>query len=315
MQTNKAFAELAQRYLDERRALGYGLTVAGHRLLAFARFADSHSAWKSLTVELAVTWARASKRASPLTWARRLEIVRPFAQWLRQHDPATEVPPSGIFGRPRRRLPPHVYTEAEIGRMLDEADRLTPHGGMRPAAVRTLLGLLACTGMRVSEALALEIRDVDLSAEVLHVRRSKFRKSRLVPLHHTTVRALNSYFARRTAAASPAAHAPFFIVDRGVCLTYSKTRTAFRRIRSRLGWEARPGRPPRIHDLRHTFACRRLLLWHQETVDVDAHILDLSTYLGHAKPSDTYWYLSAFPDLLALASQRFERFATEGVGS
>jgi integrase len=303
------FVALAERYLAERRALGFGLRIAGQRLLAFARFADAGGSRIPLTEAVVVAWARNATRSSPLTWGRRLEIVRPFAAWLRQHDPHTEVPRGGLFGKARRRLPPHVYAEVEVLAILREAARLVPTDGLRPASVATLLGLLACTGMRVSEALALRRGDVDLGDSLVTVRLTKFRKSRLVPLHPSAVRALRRYAALRDLGAPGSESAAFFVIDGGVPLTYSKVRTAFRRIRIRLGWEHGHDGQPRVHDLRHTFACRRLLRWHEERVDVDSRILDLSTYLGHAKASDTYWYLSAFPELMTLAARRFESFA------
>lgn len=313
MSAADTFVARAETYLAERRALGFGLRGAGDRLLAFARFADARSPRGPLTVSLAVAWARAATRPTPITWGRRLEIVRPFAAWLRQHDSRTEVPPGRYFGRVHRRLSPHVYSEHEVLAILREAARLAPRDGLRPAAIATLLGLLACTGMRVSEALALRRDDVDLDAALLVVRLTKFRKSRLVPLHPSASAALRRYVAVRDRLARRRPSDAFFVVEDGVALTYSKMRTAFRRIRIRLGWEHRPGRRPRIHDLRHAFACRRLLRWHEERVDVDRRILDLSTYLGHAKASDTYWYLSGFPELMSLAARRFETFAREEV--
>jgi len=311
MSKKTMFADWARRYLAERRVLGFGMRIAGARLLAFARFADARRPRSPLTLDVAVRWARAATRWSPLTWGRRLEIVRPFAQWLRQHDARTEVPPARFFGRVHRRLPPHVYTEAEIRAMLGEAARLKPRRGLRPAAVGKLLGLLVCTGMRVSEAIALRRADVDLDDALLVVRRTKFRKSRIVPVHASAARELRRYVALRDRLARTGLSSSdrFFVIDGGAELTYSKMRTAFRRLRIRLGWERTSGRRPRIHDLRHTFASRRLLRWHEEQIDVDRRILDLSTYLGHAKASDTYWYLSAFPELMALAARRFEGFA------
>jgi integrase len=144
------------------------------------------------------------------------------------------------------------------------------------------------------------------------VRRTKFHKSRLVPIHPTAARALRRYVVIRDRSPSRRAPDMFFVSDGGVALTYSKVRTAFLRLRIQLGWADRRPRRPRIHDLRHTFACRRLLRWHQQRTDVDRHILDLSTYLGHAKASDTYWYLSGFPELMHLAARRFELFARAG---
>jgi integrase len=300
---------LATRYLAERRALGFGLCIAGRRLLAFARYADECFPRSPLTVAVAVAWARTAKRPSPMTWARRLEVVRPFARYVRQFDPATEVPPSHFLGRAHRRLAPHVYTPDELEALVSEAGRLSPANGLRPAAVATVLGLLASTGLRVSEALGLLRDDVDLDAGVLHVRATKFCKSRLVPLHPTAVDALRQHAAQQDLRCLSATGL-FFLVDGGIPLSYSKLRTAFRRIRIRLGWESSPSVPrqPRVHDLRHRFACRRLLQWHKDGVDVEARLIDLSTYLGHAKISDTYWYLSGFPELMDLVGRRFDEF-------
>ena len=310
MSTTITFADWVRRYLAERRVLGFGMRVAGTQLLAFARFADARQHRSPLTLDLAVQWARAATRPSPLTWGRRLEVVRPFAEWLRQHDARTEVPPARFFGRVHRRLPPHVYTEAEIREMLCEAARLKPRHGLRPAAIGTLLGLLVCTGMRVSEALALRRADVDLDDALLVVRKTKFHKSRLVPVHASAARELHRYVALRDRLApmSRSGSDAFFVIDGGAALTYSKVHTAFLRLRIRLGWERSPGRRPRVHDLRHTFASRRLLRWHEERIDVDRRILDLSTYLGHTKASDTYWYLSGFPELMTLAGRRFDGY-------
>lgn len=305
-------ADAVTLYLAQRRALGFDLRIAGRRLIAFARFADQHSQGGPLTIALALAWAHAGARPSQLTSARRLEVVRPFAQWLRQEDPRTEVPPARLLGRAHRRLTPKVYSQDELLALLAEAARLSPPGGLRPEALVTLLGLLASTGMRVSEALALRCNDVGLDAALLHVRQSKFRKSRLVPLHSTTVSALRRYAALRDRRIpGRGSDAFFFVVDGGVPLTYSKVRTAFRRIRIGLGWESGPGRRPRVHDLRHTFACRRLLFWQEQKTDVSRCLLDLCTYLGHAKVSDTYWYLSAFPELLEVSARRFEDFTRE----
>lgn len=305
-----SFVDLAERYLADRRALGFALRIAGTRLLAFARFADRRCPGPPLTLSVAVAWARAARRPSPLSWARRLELVRPFARYLRQFDPATEVPPVRLFGPAHRRLAPHVYTLGELHALLGEARRLGPPNGLRPAAVATLLGLLVCAGLRVSEALGLEREDVDLDTGVLRVRETKFRKSRFVPLHPSAVAALRRYAAFRDRRAPRPSIPSFFLVDKDTALSYSKLRTAFRRLRIRLSWENHPVRRPRVHDLRHTFSCRRLLRWHQEGVDVEARLFDLSTYLGHAKVTDTYWYLSGFPELLDLVARRFERFAS-----
>lgn len=300
------FVALATRYLAERRALGFALTIAGRQLQAFARFADAHAIEPRLTVALVVAWAQSATSVSAVTWARRVEIVRPFARFLRQFDPTTEVPPPGLLGRAHRRLTPHVYTPRELGDLLAQSHQLDPVGGPRAKAVATIFALLACTGLRVSEVLHLRLEDVDLVAGVLHIRQTKFKKARLVPLHPTVVTALQHYAAHR--AHLPTTGAVFFVDAGGRPFSYSQLRTAFRRIRLRLGWPSPRAHGPRIHSLRHTFACQRLLEWHRAGVDVETRLVDLATYLGHAKVSDTYWYLSGFPDLLALVGARFEHF-------
>lgn len=307
------FVTLATQYLAERRALGFALTIAGDQLLTFARFADTHAPTPRLTVALVLAWAQGVPAVSAVTWARRVEIVRPFARFLRQRDPTTEVPPPGLLGRAHRRLAPHVCTAAEIGALLAPRRLRTPADRARAETVTTVFALLACTGLRVSEALHLRRDDVDLSAGVLHIRETKFRKTRLVPLHPSAVTALQQYAAR--GAATPSAGAAFFVDAGGRPLRYWQLRHAFQRIRRRRGWPSPRAHGPRIHSLRHAFACQRLLEWHRAGVDVEARLLDLATYLGHAKVSDTFWYLSGVPDLLALVGARFERFVgaeTEG---
>ena len=189
---------LVQEYLKERRDLGFALTIPGSQLQAFARFADASGHRGPLTRELITRWARdEAKRATPLTWAKRIEAVRPFAKHRARVEPGTYVPDADTFGPSRRRLAPHLYTDQEIVDLLVAAGRLSPKGTMRPATYRTLLGLIAATGLRLSEALRLTCGDVDLDAGMLTVRQTKFAKSRLVPLHPTTVRALKQYLALR----------------------------------------------------------------------------------------------------------------------
>lgn len=302
----ESFVALATRYLVERRALGFALTIAGDQLLSFARFADAHTTESRLTVALVVAWAQAATPVSAITWARRVEVVRPFARFLRQHDPTTEIPPPGLLGRAHRRLAPHVCTPREIGDLLTQSRQLAPVDGARADTVTTVLALLACTGLRVSEALHLRRDDVDLTTGVLHIRETKFRKTRLVPLHPSAVAALQHYAARR--ADTPTTGAAFFVGADGRPFQYWQLQHAFQRMRRRLGWPSPRAHGPRIHSLRHAFACQRLLEWHRAGIDVETRLLDLATYLGHVKVSDTYWYLSGVPDLFALVGARFERF-------
>lgn len=307
----RSMQHLVQEYLDERRGLGFALMIPGSQLTAFARFADTSGHRGPLTQQLIIGWARdQAKRATPLTWAKRLEVVRPFAKYRARVEAGTYVPEADTFGRSRRRLAPHLYTDQEIIDLLAAAGRLSPKGTLRPATYRALLGLIAAAGLRVSEALRLDCADVDLDAGVLTVRQTKFAKSRLVPLHPTTVRALRQYLALRQRHVPTVNDGPFLVCAKGTALPKRTVHGVFDRLRKQLGWTARGGHAaPRIHDLRHTFICRRVLLWHEHGTDIDNAMVALSTYVGHAKVSDTYWYLTAAPDLMSVAGRRFEQFA------
>jgi integrase len=301
-------------YLAYRRNLGYALHIEGAELLRFARYADERGHRGAITTDLALRWATLPRQASPLYRARRLEIVRCFAKHQSAIEPATEIPPTGLLGPAHRRTTPHIYSPDEIAALVASAAALPPTTGLRPRTYSTLFGLLACTGLRISEALRMAGVDVDLQRGVLTVRLSKFRKSRLVPLHPSAVEALRRYAGQRDRRFGASATRSFFLSEGGRPLVYFTVRTAFRKLSRRLGWTGRgTAREPRLHDLRHTFACRRLLRWYEEGADVDQRIAALSTYLGHAKVSDTYWYLTATPELMAVAATRFERFAQGGV--
>ncbi len=187
-------------------------------------------------------------------------------------------------------------------------DNLHPPGGLRGASCATIFGLIASTGLRISEATGLTRSDVDLKRGLLLVRHAKFDKSRWVPLHHTTTRALRGYAQQRDCDPLTAKTEAFFVFDYGRPATTRSLGYAFKQLRQRLKWRARGGHPhPRIHDLRHSFVCHRLEQWYKQGLDIDRNILALSTYLGHAKVTDTYWYITATPELLALAAQRLEQ--------
>jgi integrase len=239
-------------------------------------------------------------------------VVRALAKFCVPFEPETQVPPARLLGPAHRRLPPHIYSEEELAQLLAAAGALEPEQGLRPASMQCLLGLLAATGLRVSEALHLQQADVDLDQGLLCVRQTKFRKSRYVPLHPTAQKALGAYAQLRDQRLAPPRGPAFFLRDDGHALQYEHAMYAFQRIRARLGWDQAPGRRPRLYDLRHTFACNRLLGWYQEGVDVHWAMPLLATYLGHAKVTDTYWYLTAVPALMAIASERFESLAKPG---
>lgn len=305
-----------QCYLKERRQLGFELTAPATELMRFARFADARGHDGPLTRELQLEWARQHvRRTSTVTAARRIEILRPFAAYYRQFEVNTEVLPTNALGHGHRRLTPHIYTDKEILQLLRHAERLAPVGGLRPLMYRTLFGLLAAVGLRLSEALKLCVGDVDLNAPAITVRQTKFHKSRCLPIHASVVRALTEYRRMRDTHADPDPGAPFFVSRTGDFLPRDTVENVFKRLRSGLGWRARGDHAnPRLHDLRHTMAVRRVQLWHESGVSVDHAMFWLCTYLGHSKITGTYWYLTGVPELMDIVGTRFERFALAGGG-
>ena len=304
------------RYLAERRRLGFSDRSQTYALRSFARHVQAVSHRGPLTVEVMADWARRDSHGSsdPLTWARRLKLLRSFLRWLQQFEPRTEVPDDAIFGRLPERKAPHIYSEREIVDLLVAARRLGPAPGLRGVVFETLFGLIASTGMRISEALALHNEDVDLKYGMLTIHQTKFGKSRQVPMHLSTVEVLRRYrWMRDLAGESAHENSPFFVGTRGrrrgLPLSTHQVERVFAGLREQLGWHNRgTHHAPRIHDLRHTFVVRRIMLWQAQGVDVDQAMLSLSTYVGHAMVTNTYWYLSAVPELMALAAGRFESF-------
>ena len=317
MNTSITMTTHAENYLSERRRLGFGLRNPGYAVLSFARYIDALNSQEPLTVEMMADWARQDQGHSddPATWARRLKNLRSFCRYLQQFEPRTEVPDDSIFGRVGQRLAPHIYTEQEIIDLLAAAHNLDSFiPGLRGATYETLFGLLASTGLRISEALHLLDSDVDLKAGRLAIRQTKFAKSRYVPLHPSTVDALKLYRSRRNLHIDVTEDTPFFISTRGRLLGHRldsrQVRRGFIQLRNQLGWLNRGAHHgPRIHDLRHTFVVRRILLWQAQGMDVDQQMLALSTYVGHAMITNTYWYLTGIPELMAGAANRFEAFA------
>jgi integrase len=290
-----------KRYLRIRRAAGFQLRTAEGMLRDFARAAaqagDSH-----VRAQTAITWA--AKSPSVQQRQSRLSAIAMFAKYVRAEDPRHEVPSPDVFAAPHRRPLPHIYTPDEIIRLLAEAARLGPVGSLRPLTYQTLFGLLATCGLRPSEALALQLCDV--TPDGLVIRETKFRKNRLVPLHESTRQALNAYLARRRAVATDSRHV--FISMKGQRLAYPTLIATFVIVARKAGVRAlargkpRGGRAsgqllPRLHDLRHTFAVRALESCPRDAVA--SHMHALSTYLGHARPADTYWYLHATPHLMS----------------
>jgi integrase len=241
------------------------------------------------------------------SWTLRLTDVRGFARHIANIDPKTEVPPAGILPR-LKRARPYVYSDAEINALLVAALALPPADGLRRWTYHYLFGMIAVTGMRLSEAIGLQRDDVDLTNGVLTVRRSKFGKSRLVPLHLTTRAALGSYAERRDAHLESRCGPYFFVAERGGRLLHQYVHRVFWRLSREIGLrrpEDRSG--PRVHDFRHRFAIQTLLNWYRDGVHVEQQLPVLSTYLGHTCVRDTYWYLSACPELMQEAARRLDK--------
>jgi len=299
--------ERVDAYLQARRSLGYILHIEGAQLQRFANFARQRGHHGHITLDLAVAWATDSPKKYQIGRARRLEVVRSLTRYCVIFELETEIPPPRLLGQAHRRVTPHIYTDREIIQLLDMAQNLRPPKGLRPVTMKCLLGLLAATGLRISEALHLDRNDIDLHQKLLVVRNTKFRKSRYVPLHSMACNELSKYADFRNQHLPVVDNPSFFLVDDGKALQYRQVQYAFQQIRAQLGWNVCfSGRRPRLYDLRHTFACRRLLTWYKEGVDIDRMMPLLSTYLGHAKVSDTYWYLTGIPELMAIAAARFE---------
>lgn len=294
-------------YLAVHHALGYKLRLCGRLLQRFVDFAEQQGA-AHITTDLALTWATQPAAAQPAQWANRLGMVRRFAVYCNASDARNTIPPADLLPYRYRRPDPYIYRDEEIARLLEAAGRLPSDTGLKPHTFVTLFGLYVVTGMRANEALRLDRDDVDLLGGVLTIRETKFGKSRYVPLHPTTQRAMQRYAARRDQCCHDLETPSFFVSDRGTRLTEWCVRWTFVRLSREIGLRgADDSRGPRLHDLRHRLAIATLLGWYQRGVDVERQMPQLSAYLGHAHVTDTYWYLTATPQLLHFALRHVER--------
>jgi integrase/recombinase XerD len=302
----------ADQYLAMRRALGFKLTTQGRQLISFIEFCEARGAGH-VTTELALAWAIQTSHGSSdeVYHSRRLMVVRIFARHLAALDPATEVPPEDMLPHHYRRIAPYLYSPGEITALMAAAGRLAPP--LRAATWQTLIGLLAVTGMRQSEARHLDRDHVDLDAGMLTIADSKFGKARQVFLHPTAVAALRGYQRRRDRWCPAPADPSFFISTRGTRLNTHTITHAFAALLDDAGIAAPPGRRrPRLHDFRHSFTVASLLDFYRDGGDVAARLPLLSTWLGHVDPKSAYWYLQAVPELLALAAGRLEQAFAPG---
>lgn len=296
-----------QDYLALRRSLGFKLRDAGICLAKFAAFLEARGA-AHITTALALEWIQQRPSAQPDTWAQRLGHVRGFARYHRANDPQTEIPPPGLLPFHPKRARPYLYSEEEIVRLLRCALDLPSTGGLRPWTYHCLLGLLSVTGMRIGEAIRLRLEDVDLMQGLLTIRGTKFGKSRLVPIHHSTQEVLEQYRVRRERFLAGRSASVFFITSRGHPLDSGDIHRTFYKLSRQIGLRGETAsHGPRLHDFRHRFAVQTLLRWYRAGEDVERRLPVLSTYLGHVHVADTYWYLSACPELMGLAVARLEQ--------
>lgn len=309
--TGQPWRQSLDAYLALRRAVGFAMRPEERVLRDFVAHLERQAPEPDVVAQAAVTWATST---SGHNHAHRLSVVRGFLAAMHAADARIAVPGTGLLRAPRRPTP-HLYTGEEVRALMEAARALGPCDGLRPHVIATVIGLLASCGLRGSEAIRLDLRDVDLEATPphLHVRETKFRKSRLVPLHPTTGDALRQYAAQRERLSYHRLCDAFFVSERGTRVIYHVLARTFVTLARRLHLRGPVGtRGASLHHLRHSFAVERLAAWTRAGVNVNEQLSTLAVYLGHVRPEDTYWYLTASPVVLEPAALRFEAFADDG---
>ena len=306
------------RYLTIRRSLGYDLGTTERILRRFIDFAEKNDT-EYVSTDLFLRWQKTFGCAKQQTWSRRLGVVRIFAQWLHGLDPKHGVPSQNLIPSRQRRPRPYIYSDDEIRRIVEAAADLPSVNGIRALTFSMLFALIAVTGMRVGEALSLNVNDVDLKEGVITIRRGKSGKGRLLPFSESIKAKLTAYAKERDRLLGSRPE-PFFVADHGTRVSDCGARYNFAAVCQAIGLRPpekfkRHGRGPRIHDLRHSFAVRTLVNWYRSGMDPSREMIKLTTYLGHANPASTYWYIEAIPELLALASRRAEDSLAQEVRS
>jgi integrase len=293
-------------YLALRRSLGFKLCSHQYVLHDFVSYFEKKRL-PYITNREVLHWAKLSENASPRYWASRITKVRGFAQHWSATDTRTEIPPLGMIPYHYVRSAPYIYKDEQIVQLIKASKHLQSKTGLRQWTYSTLFGLIAVAGLRISEAVNLKGEDVDLTQGVITIRQTKFGKTRLVPVHSSTQRALQKYVRHRESILSKPKTDNFFVSEKGTRLTGCAVRWIFISLSRQIGLRGKcDGHGPRIHDLRHTLAVKLLMNWYRAGLNVEQQMPKLSAYLGHAHITDTYWYLSATPELLRLASNRLE---------
>jgi integrase/recombinase XerD len=303
----KALHKAVADYLALRRSLGFKLANEERGLRYFLSFLEQKGATR-ITTGLALQFATQRRETHPTEYAKRLCTVRGFAAYHRGIDPSTEVPPCGLLPYPPQRARPYFYSENEIRQLLKAARNLQPADSLRPWTYHCLFGLLAATGMRLGEAVNLQLQDVDWVQGLLTIRNTKFGKSRLIPLHASTQKVLAGYAKRRNQLFPGQPADNVFVSNRGSALRLNRIEETFDHLLRQIGLPGSAANPkPRLHDFRHRFAVETLKHWYRTGEDVDRRLPVLSTYLGHVHVTHTYWYLTNTPELMGTAGKRVEK--------
>jgi integrase len=305
---HSVFAERMSAYIQLRQALGFRSGEPAYFLDVFDRLLCEKNHTGPLTQELALEFACSNPKTSTNYRVGRYQAVRHFSEYLATFDPRTPRLDPKALERSKARIPRHIYTDEELQQILTEAGRVSKKNPVCGLTLHTMIGLAASTGLRISEVVRLDREDVDLNTGVLNVRDSKFNKSRLVPLHRTTLDVLHDYAAARDAAYPNCNAVAFFVNTTQHRCVRNTVQQLFAKVACRAGLRGSTGRGPTFHDLRHHFATKRLVLWYEAGVDVQAVLPVLATYMGHARYSDTAYYLTATAELMALASERYQRW-------
>ncbi|GAE95360.1 mobile element protein [Gracilibacillus boraciitolerans JCM 21714] len=312
---NNLISRQIEKYISYKKALGYQIKIESQELRRFASYTVSIGYEGSLTKDIAFQWATLKPNYSQWYMARRMETIRTFAKYISVFDPMAQIPPNGMFGKCHGRTTPYIFTEQEICILMQASLNLYAPDGLRCKTISTAIGLLWSTGMRPNEVCQLMDDDVDLNDGLITIRETKFSKSRIIPIHETAISKLRSYVNDRDNLRRDFSDLHFLITTGSRKLVLRNFESALQVIRDQIlidknEWDRRP--PPRLYDFRHTFACNTLLRWLNNGINIDRKIIYLSTYLGHVKVADTYWYLTGTPELLQLTSRNFEEFFYEG---
>jgi len=298
--------ELVDSYIDQKRKMGYKLISEARYLQEFAAFAQRQEA-SQLSVSMALSWANMAISGSDIAISRRFNILRPFSKYLVNCNLDAVILPTHYVGPTHRRLPPYIYSDDEIIELMNAASNLVPTNGLRPITMRTLIGLLTSTGIRPGEAIRLKTEDINLSNGVIRIVDSKGWNSRVVPMSNSTTSEMNGYIQQKNREKPLFQSQQFFEFDYPHSFNIRAADYAFGLLRNQLGLKNKHNhQQPRLYDFRHTFVCKRMISWYQSGINIDSHIAQLSRYLGHKKVSDTYWYLTAIPELMSCAASKFK---------